>query len=157
MRASPAGLELIKKNELVEPKMYHDQVGLPTIGMGHLLTKDELSSGKLISSGARWYNGLTDQQVDDLLASDILGVESAINSYVHVPLAQFEFDALASFIFNIGAKAFAKSTLLRLLNQDQFQSVPDQMRQWVHSKGQVLPVLVSRREREIAMWNGVPT
>ncbi len=157
MRTSDLGLELIKKNELVKRKIYHDQVGLPTIGVGHLLTKDELSSGKIQLGGMpiRWSNGLTDAEIDAVLLSDVAQAERAILAYVRVPLTQFEFDALVSFVFNIGTSAFAKSTLLANLNNDKFATVPDQMRRWVHSKGQVVPALIKRRESEVAMWEGV--
>src|SRR6266496_2606145 len=112
--------------------MYHDQVGLPTIGVGHLLTKDELSSGKIRLGGIpiRWYVGLTDAEVDAVLSADVERVERVINA-------------------NVGVHAFMGSTLLKLLNQDRFATVPDQMRRWIHFKGQVVPALVSRREREV--------
>jgi len=136
--------------------MYHDQVGLPTIGVGHLLTRSELSSGKIQLGGEpiRWSDGLTDGEVDAILSTDVAQVERAISSWVRVPLTQFEFDALVSFVFNIGDEAFVKSTLLRRLNESKFLTVPEQMRKWVYSKGLKLLVLVDRREREIAMWEG---
>jgi lysozyme len=157
MKTSEIGLKLIERNEEIKREMYHDQIGLPTIGVGHLLTKDELSSGKIQLGGVpiRWSNGLTDAEVGAVLSADVLGAEIAINSWVRVPLTQFEYDALASFVFNVGAKAFAKSTLVRLLNQDKFAEVPSQMRRWIYSKGHILQDLVVRREREIAMWEGV--
>ena len=117
----------------------------------------ELSSGKIQLGGIpiRWGNGLTDVEMDTILSTDVSHAELAVNQLVHVPLIQTEFDALVSFVFNIGNEAFAKSTLLKLLNQEKYSAVPDQMRRWVHNhEGQVLPVPVSRREREVAMWEG---
>jgi lysozyme len=155
VKTSDLGLEFLKKNESVKREMYRDQVGLPTIGVGHLLTKSELSSGKIQLGGEpiKWRNGLTDAQIDAILEADISHVEFVINAYVHVWLTQPQLDALVSFVFNIGAEAFAKSTLLELLNRGNFDAVPDQMRRWIHNhEGQVLPVLVERRNREIAMW-----
>lgn len=156
MNASAIGLNLIKENESVKREMYHDQVGLPTIGVGHLLTRSELSSGKIQLGGEpiRWSEGLTDTEVNAILSADVSQVERAIALWVRVPLSQFEFDALVSFVFNIGSEAFAKSTLLRRLNEDKFATVPNEMRKWIYSKGVKLLALVDRREREIAMWEG---
>src|SRR6266571_4228688 len=114
MKTSAIGLELIKKDESIKREMYHDQVGLPTIGVGHLLTKSELSSGKIQLGGIpiRWGNGLTDAEIDAILMRDVTRVERAIDAYVHVPLTQFEFDALVSFTFNVGEEALIRSTLL---------------------------------------------
>jgi len=157
MKTSALGLELIKKNESVKREMYHDQVGLPTIGVGHLLTKSELSSGKIQLGGIpiRWGNGITDAEIAAILTRDVERAERTIDAYVRVPVTQFEFDALVSFTFNVGEEALIRSTLLADLNNDKFSAVPEQMRRWIYSKGQVIPALVKRRESEIAMWEGV--
>ena len=154
MKTSTAGIILIEGNESSKNRVYMDQVGLPTIGVGHLLTKDELSSGKLHSIGVKWADGLTEQQTTDLLDHDLTPVEEAITSLVRVTLNQRQFDSLASFVFNIGTTAFENSTLLRVLNGGAYTQVPAQMRRWVYSMGITLPALVRRREREIEMWNG---
>src|SRR6266702_983824 len=114
MKTSALGLELIKKNESVKREMYHDQVGLPTIGVGHLLTKSELSSGKIRLGGVpiRWSKGLTDVETSAILSTDVSQVEFVVGHFVGVPLIQCEFDALVSFVFNIGSEAFEGSTLL---------------------------------------------
>ena len=154
MNVSDAAIEMLKSIEGSESNMYLDPVGLPTIGVGHLLTKDELSSGRLDSLGVPWYNGLTDDEVSDLLGHDLDSSASAVSSLVSVSLTQNQFDALVSFVFNIGTSAFEKSTLLRNLNAGGYATVPDQMRRWVYSRGKILGGLVTRREKEIALWSG---
>lgn len=141
-----------KRNE-----MYKDQAGLPTIGVGHLLTKDELSSGKIhfpTTGPAKWRKGLTDKQVTALLKKDIRWVESTLNTDpgVNVSLTQRQYDILASFIFNVGARAFAKSTLLKRLNRGEYEAIGREMKKWKYSRGKVLPVLVRRRKREAKLW-----
>jgi lysozyme len=156
MLISSAGIERLKRREGVVREMYRDSAGLPTIGVGHLLTKDELSSGKLyLESGAvDWAGGLTDEQVDELLREDLATSEAALDAtLLTVPeLEQHQYDALVSFVFNVGARAFRDSTLLKRLKSGNLDVVPDQLRRWVFAGGQVDPILVKRREDEVAQW-----
>lgn len=154
MQTSDAGLTALEHREGVKLVMYRDAAGLPTIGVGHLLTKDELLSGK-VSMGdafADWHRGLTDEQVRALLRQDVAAAEGTINAAVTVALTQSQFDSLVSFRFNIGGTAFRNSTLLKKLNAGLYADVPQEMRRWVFSAGQRDPILVRRREDEIAQW-----
>lgn len=137
-------------------KAYRDTDGNLTIGVGHMLTRSELVSGKLVigNRSIRWSDGLSDVDVMQLLVQDIAPREAAINALVEVPLAQHQFDALLMFVFNVGEQAFANSTLLRLLNQEMYDAVPAQLRRWVHSGGKVNNGLKNRREKEVVLWNG---
>lgn len=158
MDMSSVGREMLTELEGKKNAKYLDQVGLPTIGVGHLLTKSELSSGKIQLGGIpiRWTEGLTDAEVDAILAHDVEDTVEVVEAQVAVTLSQPQFDALVSFVFNVGDGAFKHSTLLKLLNSGNYTSVPSQMRRWVHSHdGAVIPVLVKRRETEVARWNAV--
>lgn len=154
MRMSERGKRLLAEWEGSKPHVYLDVKGLPTIGVGHLLTKDELTSGKLYIKGVALdhRNGLTAQQAIDLLEQDLIEFENTITGAVVVPLNQNQFDALVSFSFNVGSTAFTNSTLLKLLNQGLYQEVPAQLRRWVYGANKVIPGLVNRREKEIALW-----
>ena len=156
MQMSPHALELLEQWEGFKLTVYKDSAGLPTIGVGHLLTKDELSSGKIVIKGApvKYGDGLTDQQVTDLLSQDVGPAQNAVSGGVKVALSQNQFDALVSFTFNVGNGAFAGSTLLKVLNQGQYAQVPDQLRRWTRAGGKVVQGLVNRRENEIKLWNG---
>jgi lysozyme len=155
MQMSDHGLELIKQWEGFENKLYKDSVGLPTIGVGHLLSKSELSSGKIFINGvpAQYDGGLSDQQVLDLLSQDVNPAAQLVTNKVTVTLNQNQFDALTSFTFNVGGDAFIGSTLLKLLNQGQYDQVPAQLRRWNKAGGQVVQGLINRRENEIKLWN----
>lgn len=156
MQMSGHGLGLLEKWEGFELNLYKDSAGLPTIGVGHLLTKSELSSGKIVINGVpvQYSGGLANQQVLDLLSQDVKPAEQAVNNGVKVALNQNQFDALVSFTFNVGNAAFTASTLLKVLNQQQYPEVPTQFLRWVRAGGQVVQGLVNRRQNEISLWNG---
>ena len=155
MQMSENGQRKVAEWEGFKPRAYHDAGGKLTIGVGHLLTRSELSAGKIWIQGeaVRYAAGLSDRQVLDLLAQDLEGAENAVNEGVEVELQQNQFDALVSFCFNVGATAFKNSTLLRGLNQGNYEEVPAQLRRWVHCHGAVVAGLVNRRENEIDLWN----
>jgi lysozyme len=155
MQMSTHGLELLEQWEGFKANVYKDSAGLPTIGVGHLLTKSELSSGKIVINGlpVQYSNGLTDQQVLNLLSQDVKPAEKAVNNGVKVTLNQNQFDALVSFTFNVGVGAFTSSTLLKVLNQQQYTEIPTQLLRWTRAGGQVVPGLVNRRQNEINLWN----
>lgn len=155
MKTSDHGKEKITAWEGFEPRVYSDAAGKLTIGVGHLLTPSELSSGKIRIAGepVRYADGLSEPQIVELLGQDLEGAEAAVNNGAQVELSQNQFDALVSFCFNVGAAAFRSSTLLKLLNRGQYDDVPAQLRRWVHCGGEVVQGLVRRREHEIALWS----
>ena len=80
--------------------------------------------------------------------------ENYINDLVEVPLQQHMFDALVSWVYNLGSGNLQSSTLLRVLNEGKYDEVPAQIRRWNKSNGQVLEGLVRRREAEAVMFMG---
>ena len=136
MHLSPDGLTLLKDLEGVEAEPYRDSAGLLTVGCGHLLTKDELSSGKIACGErtVRWKDGpLSPDDIDTLLARDVAWAEDVVTLAVAVPLTQAQFDVLVCFTFNVGGQAFRSSTLCRVLNTGDYGAVPDQLRRWTRA------------------------
>ena len=170
MKLSEQGLEFIAlvegahKDDDGLHRMYKDVAGLPTIGYGHLLTKDELSSGKLwfvsCAGGiqmAKWHHGLSEFDALDLLDNDADIAEQSVNDILqqeHMEIEQHEFDALVSFTFNVGHTAFQASTLTKRLRARDFEDVPNQMRRWVYAGGKKVKGLANRRDDEIKLWLG---
>lgn len=156
MNTSDEGIALIAQREGSKRLMYRDSAGLPTIGVGHLLTQDELFSGKLhlFDITVDWHHGLAQSQVDALLRRDLDVAEMGVFEGVRVSIAQHQYDALVSFTFNVGVRAFRDSTLLKRINAADFAAVPEQLRRWVYSAGVVNEGLRVRREREVAQWRG---
>jgi lysozyme len=147
---SKVGIELIKRFEgchevksggLVHS--YRDPVGIWTIGYGH--TKD-VKADQVVSM----------ETADAFLVADAEDAVAAVRRYVKVSLTQNQFDALVSFTFNLGAGNLRSSTLLRLLNAGQYNSVPEQLNRWnkgrVGGKLVVLNGLTRRRSAEGAMF-----
>jgi lysozyme len=155
MQVGQGGKNLFKEWEGLVTHTYLDAGGAPTIGIGHLLTPLERTSGKIVIQGQAldYRDGLTEQQCWDLLDQDLDGAEKTVNEAVTVPLNQNQFDALVSFTFNVGDAAFRGSTLLKLLNQKQYDQVPTQLKRWIRDSGHVIQGLLNRREKECTLWN----
>ena len=152
---SDAGRAMLIELEGSRSLAYPDVAGFLTVGVGHMLTRDELSSGKIMIDGerVRWRNGLTEQHIGRLLAHDLFQFERAVCENVIPMLRQNQFDSLVSFAFNVGAAAFRNSTLLRWVNSGRLSEVPEQMRRWIYAGGETRDGLVARREVEIERWN----
>ncbi|MGY5958682.1 lysozyme [Kosakonia sp. BK9b] len=136
-----AGLTLIKSFEGLSLEKYRDAVGKWTIGYGHLILPNE-----------SFPQALTKEQAEDLLRADLGMTERGIRKQVTVDLNQNQFDALVAFAFNVGLGNLQSSTLLRLLNQGQYQAAADQLPRWNKAGGNVLAGLTRRREAERALF-----
>lgn len=84
----------------------------------------------------------------DLLRTDVKRFSDRVKAVVKQPMNQNQFDAMVSLAYNIGESAFSGSSVARLFNQGDVQGAADAFRLWKKSQGAVLPVLISRRERE---------
>ena len=138
MAIAKSTLSYITEEEGKRNKAYKDSKGLWTIGVGHLIKPDEQH---LITAT------LTDQEVEDLLKSDLKWCSEAVESSVKVPLTQKQFDALYSLCFNIGENAFRKSTVVRRLNAGDYKGAADAIEMWNKPA-----VLINRRKREKALF-----
>lgn len=158
MQMSEHGRQLLTQWEGMKTSSYLDAGGKPTIGVGHLLTDSELSSGTLVINGVSvpWNSGINEFHVAELLRQDLGRFEDAVNRVVDpgVELAQSQFDALVSFAFNVGVAGFTGSTLLERVNTRNLGGVPTQLRRWTKlGDGQVSEGLANRRENEVDLWN----
>ncbi len=155
MQVGRAGKLLFQTWEGLELNEYLDSGGAPTIGVGHLMTRSERMSGKIIIKGKAmvYRKGLTTDQCWDLLDQDLDSAENTVISAVKITLNQNQFDALVSFTFNVGDTAFRNSTLVKVLNAGNFDQVPAQLRRWIRDNGKIVKGLINRREKEITLWN----
>lgn len=139
MKTSEAGRALIREAEGCELKAYACPAGIPTAGVGH-------------TRGVKLGTTYTEAQAQAWLAEDLADAEAAVTRLVKVPLTQGQFDALVSFVFNLGASKFAASTLLKLLNEGRVFAAASQFKLWVHSGNKILPGLVKRRAAEVDLF-----
>lgn len=142
VKTSDAGLDLIKSHEGLRLDAYLCPAGVWTIGYGHTGT-------------ARPGMRITNEQADELLRLDVEKFEECVRNALQVEVTQGQFDALVSFAFNVGCGALRGSTLLRLLNQGDFDGAAAQFARWNRGGGQVLAGLARRREDERALFEGV--
>lgn len=151
MQTSDRGLEFIKHHEGLETKAYPDPGsadGHPwTIGVGH-------------TKGVKKGDTCTVAQAMEWLREDVRTAEAAVLRLVKVPLTQAQFDALVSFVFNVGAdedadtlaEGLGDSTLLRMLNSGDYFGAAVQFDRWNKNDGRVMAGLTTRRKAERDMF-----
>jgi lysozyme len=137
---SDKGLELIKAHEGLRLRAYICPAGVWTIGYGH--TGDVEPDDEIDEARATEY-----------LRYDVMGAEECVNHFVNVPLTQGQFDALVSFVFNVGPNAFRNSTMLKLINSGNFEAAGTQFGRWNKGGGKVLSGLTKRRQEESELFN----
>lgn len=118
---------------------YRDSAGVWTIGYGATL-------------GVRPGMTTTRREAEERLLRDLEAHAVPALAYVKVPLSEHEKAALASFAYNVGVGAFARSTLLRKLNADNRQGAADEFLRWDKAGGRVLRGLTRRRKAERRMF-----
>lgn len=134
-----AGVDLIRRFEGCRLDAYPDPGtgGAPiTIGYG--------ATGPGIELGVVW----TQEEAEARLVEDIAQFAGAVERALTVPVSANEFAAMVSLAFNIGAGAFRKSTLLRLVNDGHFEAAAEQFLRWNRAGGREMPGLTRRRQAE---------
>lgn len=154
MRASQALVEYLKRRERLRLRRYRDQEGNWTIGYGHLILPHELKT--LIT--------ITEDQADALLLADLGAFDVylvGVSRNFKQPLSQAQHDGVLSFIFNVGLRAFKKSTLMKLLRAGDLAGAAEQFDRWVYitlkdADGKVVKKksagLVNRRRMDRAIF-----
>jgi GH24 family phage-related lysozyme (muramidase) len=144
MQISKTGIEPIKHFEGLELKAYQDSVGVWTIGYGWTQPVD----GKKVGPGM-----VIDQvTADRLLKCGVVQYEQGVNHLVKVKITQSQFDALVSFVYNLGLRSLSTSTLLQKLNAGDKQGAADQFGRWVNAGGVKMNGLVKRHAAEREMF-----
>ena len=150
MRISDRGLQAVVAFEGLKLEAYRCPAGVWTIGVGHTGTVD----GEPVGRGMR----ITDAKAMELLREDVASVERYLSRQPFAKiLSQGMFDALVSFIFNVGTGAFETSTMRRKLCVGAPpEEVAEEFKRWVYGtvdgKKVRLTGLVKRRERECEMF-----
>lgn len=133
----------VAKWEGWRPEAYLDTIANPpvwTVGFGH--------TGKDVYKGLR----ISRTKGIRLLTQDLRHAARAVKTYVHVPITVRIRMALISLAFNIGVGAFAKSTLVRKLNNRNYKGAANEFLKWKFAGGVVIPGLLNRRRAERWMF-----
>jgi len=141
MNTGTKGLDLIKFFEGLELEAYRCAAGVWTIGYGH--TKGVERGMKIDESTA-----------NQMLSEELAEYENYVNTLVTVELNQDQFDAMVSWVYNLGGGNLQASTLLKVLNAGDYDGVPAQMMRWNKAGGKVLEGLTKRRQAEADLFCG---
>lgn len=139
MRTSQTGINLVKSFESLRLEAYRCPAGIWTIGYGH-------------TAGVKPGDVIDKQKAEQLLAEDLKQFEAVINR--ECPnLNQNQFDALASFTFNLGEGALMKSTLLKCVKANPMgANIRYEFSRWDKAGGTQLAGLVRRRKAEADLY-----
>ena len=139
MKISNNGLDLVKHFEGCELKAYLCPAGVWTIGYGHT---------KGVQEGDEW----SESHAEHMLEVEMEEYEQYINDLVEVELNQNQFDAMVSWVYNLGVGNLQASTLLKVLNAGDYAGVPEQIMRWNKAGGKVLEGLTRRRQAEADLF-----
>jgi lysozyme len=146
MKTSQKGIDLIKSFEKLELKAYYCPAGILTIGYGH--TGKDVEKDMVIKVA----------EAENLLKKDLLMPEISVNNLnnklsLYQKLSQNQFDALVSFVFNVGSGNFDNSTLKKLILKDPNSPlISTAFTMWVKANGKTLGGLVRRRKAESELY-----
>ena len=141
---SDNGYAIIRDAEGFRSTAYLDTGGVWTIGFGTI----KYPNGTSVKKG----DTCTRNEAEQWLKNDCVWVDACLDKSVKVNLNQNQFDALASFVYNIGETAFVKSTMLTLINQNSLTSAASQFDRWVFDNGKRIQGLVNRRAKEKSLF-----
>lgn len=134
-------IKLCREFEGFRAMPYYDASGFLTVGIGtRIKSKDE------------YPNGITEPEAENLLIEHMERTEAILDREITVPMSEKQFGALLSLCYNIGEGNFCKSTLLRALNQSDYEKAAQQFLVWTRSGGRELPGLARRRAAEKALF-----
>ena len=139
MKITKKGLDVIKKYEGCKLYAYKCPAAVWTIGVGHTL-------------GVKKGDVITQIEADNFLRKDVNFAERVVDR-LNIKFKQGQYNALVSFIFNVGIGAFDVSTLRKkiLINQND-KTIPKEFQRWIFAGGQPLNGLIRRRKEESELY-----
>ena len=141
--------------------IYDDKNGQPVAAGAALPAGATSGYGHLIKPGEDFRDGIDENTATELLRADLVTAERAVCGAITVDLQQNQFDALVMLCFNIGARNFAYSTVVKYINNPNFKSaryptLAAAWRAWNRTGGRVSTGLIRRREVELNIYqNGI--
>jgi lysozyme len=142
------GMKVTKEVEGFKASLYNDAARNCSIGYGHKIKKNPCDGGE----PPEFRHGITEPKAGAILTQDMEAARLSVMTGASVKLSDGQYAALCDFTYNVGAGNFKGSTLLKLVNQGDFDKVPAQFRRWVVASGREVDGLRVRREREIELF-----
>jgi lysozyme len=145
MKISDNGLDFIKAFETFVAWPYHgaaDKPGVMTVGYGHVIRAYD-----------RIPYPMSPESATELLRKDCEQVESDIQRVVTVVLNQNQYDALCSFVFNVGMGHLEFTPFMKHLNAGHFDVACEHWKLFDVANGVKVAGLENRRLAEIALFN----
>lgn len=131
--------KLIKEFESLRLRAYLCPAKVWTIGWGH-------------TKGVKKGMQITEEEAEKLLREDMQDAIDVVER-LNVDLNENQYNALVSFVFNIGGSAFATSTMHRkILANPNDKKIKDEFLRWVYADGKMLKGLENRREKEAELY-----
>ncbi len=121
-----------KRNEV-----YLDTQGVPTVGYGH--------TGPDVRMGEIW----TNERIEEAFAQDLQRFEQALNENITAPIEQNQYDALCSWVYNVGVRWARSATLIQRVNEGNRGGAAQEFDKW-----HIPPEITSRRNAEKAQFLG---
>ena len=164
MRTSQKGVDLIKAFESLhdgdlktiglQPKLC--PAGIWTVGYGRALTHPKTAGVYLREKDKELayalYPALTEKEAESLLVEDLMEREKRLNS-LNLSINQYQYDALISFIYNVGFANLLSSTLLKKVKANpNDESIRGEFAKWKYANKKELAGLVRRRKAEADLY-----
>lgn len=139
LQLSKEGYRVLHEREGLRLEAYLDSTGVLTIGLGHTSAAGppKVTQGMTISEA----------EAERIFRKDAERFRQECIKHVHAPLFQHEFDALCSFLFNVGSPNFLGSTALKRANQADYAGCAEALAWWDQP-----PEIIPRRQGEIAQF-----
>ncbi len=142
LKTSEQGLAHVANMEGCRLKAYQCSADKWTAGLGHTHS---------IKPG----DSITLEQAADYFIEDVAQAEQIVNSSISQAPTQSEYDMMVSFVFNLGAGNFKRSTLLKKFNAGDRIGACNEYLRWVYVSGKNCRIkanncsgIVTRREVE---------
>lgn len=141
---------------------------ITTDGLNMIVRFEGFSPTPYLCSGGYWTQGygraygisrdsppIDEDTALEWLREDIAAAERSVAKMIKVPLTAGQFNALVSFVYNLGPGRLQASTLRKKVNAGLHEEAPDEFRKWVFAGGRRSRGLIRRRNAEANMYEGL--
>ena len=140
-KVTDPGLILVKHYEGFSNTAYLCPAAHWTIGYGAIWGTD----GARVTED---HPDITEVDGGHLLKRDLSIAERGVLRLIEVSLTDNQFNALCSFVYNLGSGSLQASTLRRRLNKGDYEGAANEFPRWVYAGGRKLKGLIRRRDDE---------